>query len=288
MSENPTSAASAQADIDAIEKMMKARKEQSGEATAQEPQPEPDAAAVAQQAEQLAAAKRQQQQQDASTAADAAPTQGTPADAPAPPRTDATPEPATAQPAPEAAAPPQSEMPAPDEADDTEFQQVSSEDERTEPADQPAAQPVEEPIKAADTTTTETPDAPAEPPHNEQAQDEQAQTPAVEDIEDVEPPLQAATEPRAATEPEKTAPEKAAPSSGEFTFKDAIVDLVEKQKHLLEEQTYEANCRAENLAEQWGNFIQLNEDIAQLGMVFRREAAIALQELGFAPDAETI
>ncbi len=91
-------------------------------------------------------------------------------------------------------------------------------------------------------------------------------------------------EPAAKLEPEETQPAE----PGEFTFKDAIVDLVEAHKQTLEEQTFEANCQAENLAQQWHNFIKLNEDIAQLGMVFRKEAAIALEELGFAPEPNDI
>ncbi|MFW5690715.1 MAG: hypothetical protein ACOCXY_02790 [Planctomycetota bacterium] len=243
MTEQQTSAAAAQADIDAIEKMMQARKAQTDDATG----PAPDAAAVAQQAEQLAAAQRQQE-----AAAGQAPVEqavapeAQPADAPAPP-----------------AEPPIEE---PIKAADTAPATAAQ-------TDSPPAPQVEQPAPAAE---PEPEAAQPEPEPKPEPEPEPEPAPVTAPVQDVEP----------AGKLEPKEPQAAA--GGEFTFKDAIVDLVEAHKQTLEEQTFEANCQAENLAQQWHNFIKLNEDIAQLGMVFRKEAAIALEELGFAPEPDDI
>ncbi|MFP4435421.1 MAG: hypothetical protein ACLFTN_13240 [Phycisphaerae bacterium] len=257
MTEQQTSAAAAQADIDAIEKMMQARKAQTDDATGA---PAPDAAAVAQQAEQLAAAQRQQE-----AAAGQAPVEqavapeAQPADAPAPPAEP----PATEEPAAETPADPIEE---PIKAADTAPATAAQ-------ADSPPAPQVEQPAPAAE---PEPEAAQPEPEPKPEPEPEPEPAPVTAPVQDVEP----------AGKLEPKEPQAAA--GGEFTFKDAIVDLVEAHKQTLEEQTFEANCQAENLAQQWHNFIKLNEDIAQLGMVFRKEAAIALEELGFAPEPDDI
>jgi len=73
-----------------------------------------------------------------------------------------------------------------------------------------------------------------------------------------------------------------------MVFKDAVVAMIEQHKKKMEQDTFEANKNAASLAEQWKNFIKLNEDIAQLGMVFRRDAEVALEELGFAPSVDEL